>query len=297
MGKHAERIANTPGNLITSNVNDLCFPVEMEPAADHGFSSISSTQFLIVALINGAKMILNSCSDRYELIKNVDIFAAIETMLKNFGVEFEATYTMLEYSAFEAVYVMPKVFIDLPGGDRVYARFTVSHSYNSLVKYRLLFGFFRIVCTNGLVIPVKSMEMINVMIQGKHTEKILKSISTLIESLNTFFGNSEQWTERYAIMYDRKIEKWEDRIVAVLEATGINKGAKDANLNAITNVMQMELNGGRIDKNKNRPSDWLVYNAINEGYVFNNSLNNLRPHMRTEKDMEVINFIYYNPIN
>jgi hypothetical protein len=294
MGKVAERLALNPGNLITTDVNQICFGVEMEPAEKHGFKSISSTEFLIVAMIDNVKTILNACSDRYELVKNVDIFLAIENMLKKFGVEFTVVYRMLDYSVFEAEYFLPNISITLPGGDKVHAMFRVSHSYNGQVKYKILFGFYRMVCSNGVVIPVKGAEMHNVCIQGKHTEKILSSVSTLIESLNRFFSKSADWTYRYAEMNDRKIEKWEDRIVAVLEATGINRGAKDGNFNAIVEKMNLELSGNRIPDNKNRPSDWLVYNAVNEGYIYS-PLNNLRPHMRTELDSDVINWLYYNP--
>jgi hypothetical protein len=295
MGKVAERLAKNPGNLITTDVSQICFPVEMEPAEKHGFNFISSTQYLIIATIAGSKTILNACSDRYELVKNTDIFLAIENMLKKFNIEFSVIYQMIDYSVFEAVYTLPNVFITLPGGDKVHAMFKVSHSYNGLVKYRLLFGFYRLVCSNGLVIPVQGAEMHNICIVGKHTEKILTSIESLIKTLKRFFSQKKSWTERYLTLYDRKIEKWEDRIVAVMDATSIKMGAKDVNFNNIVEKMQLEMSGTRIDLNKNRPSDWLVYNAINEGYVYNNSVNNIKPHMRAELDMAVVNWIYYNP--
>ena len=160
------------GGLVTSNVADICFPVAKVPMSELGYGSISSTEYAIVADIQGKQTFLNTCSDRYHLFPNNNIFGAVELKLHAAGIDFQVEYTMHDYSTFHAVYTLDNVFVLLPNGDKVYLKFEITHSYNGLVQYVMVLGYFRMVCSNGLVIPLEGHESDAVYIKGKHTEKI-----------------------------------------------------------------------------------------------------------------------------
>jgi len=285
------------GGLVTSNVADICFPVSKTPLSELGFSSISSTEFGIVADIAGKQTILNTCSDRYELIPNNEIFGTIELMLHSANIDFSVEYQMHDYSVFKASYILDNVFVLLPNGDKVYLKFEVTHSYNGLAQYVIVLGYYRMICSNGLVIPLEGHEGDNFYIKGKHTEKIMETIQGLLQTLERFIDSKDSIADRYRIMADRPVIKWQERIIDVMKATGINEGKKNVNVLAIHDKMFMELNdrigtGKKVDAN-----DWLIYNAINEGYVYNDQINSIKPHLRIEKDAKVIQWLYNNPIS
>ena len=283
------------GGLITSNVNDICFPVEKTPITDLGFGSISSTEFAIVGEIDGRKTILNTCSERYELVPNESIFLVVENMLTSNGIKFNPEYSMHDYSVFKATYKLNDCFVEMPNNDRIYLKFEVTHSYNGLAQYQIILGYWRLVCSNGLVVPLEGHDEGNLYIKGKHTVKILESIENLIEKLTVFMDNSENFADRYRTMSDRSISKWEDRIDEVMKATSIHAGKKDVNKLAIHAKMQVELNDRIGTGNKVHANDWLIYNAINEGYVYNDEVNSIKPHLRIEKDAKVIQWMYDHP--
>jgi sorbitol-specific phosphotransferase system component IIBC len=47
----------------------------------------------------------------------------------------------------------------------------------------MTFGYFRLICENGLVVPVEGKEAENIHIIGKHTAKILESLEQLMEKV------------------------------------------------------------------------------------------------------------------
>lgn len=284
------------GGLVTNNVQDICFPVEKMPLSDLGFGSISSTEYAIVAEIAGQQTFLNTCSDRYKLRPNEEIFLPVELKLHAAGIEFEVEYQMYESSTFHATYKLKNVFVTLPNGDKVYLKFEITHSYNGLVQYTMILGYFRMVCANGLVIPLEGHEATNMFIKGKHTDKFLENADLLLNSLTNFIDRKDDFADRYRLMAERPAIIWKDRLIQVMEATKIHVGKKDINLNAIENVMQMELNDRIGNGKKVEANDWLIYNAINEGYIYNDNVNAIKPHLRIEKDAKVIQWIYNNPM-
>lgn len=281
------------GGLVTTNVNDICFEVEKTPLSDLGFGSISSTEYGIVANIQGQKTILNTCSDRYELISNDQIFLVIENLLNASDISFNATYEMHDYSVFKAQYNLNDCYVTLPNNDKMYLKFEVTHSYNGLAQYSIILGYFRLVCSNGLVVPLEDA----LYIKGKHTNKILESVENLITHLESFMDKKDKYAERFEIMADRPVKNWHERIEAVMNATSIHAGKKDVNKLAIHAKMEIELNDRIGTGNKVYANDWLIYNAINEGYIYNDSVNSIKPHLRIEKDAKLVQWIYEHPAN
>jgi len=289
------------GNLVTRD--EVLFDVSMEPLKDHGYRSIGTTEFGIFANMDdgGEPYLLNTCSNRYELVPNSSIFPVIEAMLRANGFDFEANYYMDDYTVFTVEYIIKGMGIDAGNGDTIDPVFRIRHSYNGFVQYEMTFGFYRLVCTNGLVVPLAGQEAKNYRIKGKHTKKILQSIENLLTHLSKVMDDQPKFEKTVHTMSDRVVEKWEDRVLEVMNATGIKMGRvvnvhtgdnDNRNLLAINAVMNVELNDRQLH---GEASDWLVYNAINEGYVYNNDLNTMKPHIREDFDQKVMSYILENP--
>jgi len=168
---------------------------------------------------------LNYCSPRYELVPNADIFPVVRQLLISHGIEFTESYSHIDYARFYASYIITdKRYAHKINGstsDLVYPMLKVQHSYNGQTKYNIVFGYYRVICTNGLVIPVEEMKHYNLSMVGKHTESIKRSLQKLNHALTYFVDNAAQITfaitAKYETLVGNVVEKWEDRVLEVLE--------------------------------------------------------------------------------
>jgi len=234
-------------------LDDLLFPVKKLPTESLGLQSISSTAFAIVGTFKGRRTLLNACSDVYELVPNSEIFPVIEKKLKKAGIKFTAKYRMNEYTRFEVDYILWVDPVVLPNGDKIYPVLKVKHSYNGLLKYKLTFGYYRVICSNGLVVPVEGKE--NFTVTGKHTAKILSSLEHLEEQLNNFLSRQEEYAKNFRVMGDNWIENWNDRLLDVIIVSGVGKRGYEQ----ITEKIKDE--SGKLYKGE--VNDWLLYNGVN----------------------------------
>lgn len=270
----------------TSDVNDLLFPVKMVDTSEiFGMAANSDYQKAVIATIDGQDKILNVCSERYELVPNTEIFGMIEADLLSKGVNFTPYYSMRNHAVFTAKYVIEdeKFFIG-NGKDVIKPMISVNHSYNGLVQYFLNCGYYRMICSNGLVIPAKGYEDRNLSVKGKHTKLINNSVEKLFNVLDDFFGTgnlSDIFVERYGKLYDTKIENVSERVEAVMNAVGIKKGLEDVLATIRTEMAKL---------GETKANDWLVYNGINE-LIFDNSKNVKTDIVRQELDKKVLNLV------
>jgi len=274
---------------------ELLFEVQMAKISEMlGFNTIGSTEFGIFGKIDGIgkPFLLNTCSDVYELVPNSEIFPVIEKMLRKAGIEFTVEYRMLDYSRFYADYTLKTGGITIGNRkDKIYPVLRIEHSYNGLVKYKLTFGYFRMICSNGLTVPVEGTDEVNITITGKHTAKIKKSLEKLVEKIEYFTNNHDRYAKRFHEVAERWIEKWEDRVEAVIEATGVGKRG----FAQITEQIKKEaatLYGGKVN-------DWLIYNGINY-HIFNATTSEGKeyataPNLRRDADKKVWDAIYKHP--
>lgn len=249
---------------------------------------------------NGVQVVkdLNYCSPRYELVENAMIFPNIENVLKMNGIEFTAKYRHIDHVRFYADYVITdgRYKYDIKGkNDIVMPKLTVQHSYNGLTKYAINFGYFRLICTNGLVIPVKDMNMFNLSIQGKHTSSIIHSIERLNDMLTNFTTNAStiigSINQKFEQLCGVIVNKPEDRIIEVMNANGLSV-IDNNKFNTVNDIML------RINKEVNDPTmgyggvvnDWLIYNGINQ-YINDTDRTIEVPEKRMEKDSKVLEYM------
>lgn len=289
----ARRISSIPKIV---SLQELLFPVELR---DEEMDSNSEYEKRVIGLgigKNGGEMLLNQCSPRYELVPNTDIFPNIEQVLIANNIEYEVTYTHIGYVRFYADYRITdsRYSYTIQGtGDKIQPMLMVQHSYNGLVKYRIMFGYFRLVCENGLVIPVEEMKKYNLVITGKHTESIKKSFAKLNSLLTYFAAEADkivgEITAKYEKLAINKVTKLNDRIEEVLEAVNINviENNKFNTVADIASRINAETKDSRVTSHV---TDWLVYNGINQ-YLNDNDRNIVAPEKRIETDGKVLEYM------
>ena len=279
----------------TLSLNELLFPVQLIENPNQTNSEYS--KIVVGQTFDNGEMHLNYCSPRYELVPNVDIFPNIEDILRGNGISFTVTYRHINHVRFYADYVITDddYAYRVKGGDLIRPKLTVQHSYNGLTKYAINFGYFRLICSNGLVIPLEEMDMFNLSIVGKHTKVITRSLAMLNQMLVSFANNAPEITgaitRKFEVMGDRVVTDVSDRILEVVSASGII-AVENSKFNTVEDIL------ARITKEANDTAlpyngvvnDWLIYNGINQ-YINDDTLNKAIPEKRRETDQKVMQYI------
>lgn len=246
-------------------------------------------------IVELVEMDLNYCSDIYALIKNEEIFPKIEQVLFNNAIDFTVEYSHINNVCFYADFTITdtRFGYTMKGtNDVIKPMIRVQHSYNGLTKYKIIFGYFRLVCSNGMTIAVQEMNEFNLSIEGKHTDSVIRSFAKLDSILKHFAANAQTITMAITARYEQLGGSWveniEDRITEVLGHAKINivENNKFNTMNDIVNRIMAEANLPNLGYN-GRVNDFLIYNGIN-AYLNDDSLNIAPPETRREKDSKVL---------
>lgn len=267
-----------------SNLSKILFPVEKVKTTDllPSYNTISEYSHMVIGNINGQKTVLNACSDRYELVDNSSIFPVLTSLLLNANIDFSTHANInAEKTQFTVDFRIKNNPIKMDNNDLIFPQITVTHSYDGKLQYAVLFGYFRMICSNGMVIPYKGTEHLNLHIKGKHTTSILMSFDTLIEKVNTFINRKEELLNPYVNLQANKVVNVQSRINDVFEKTGI-KNPADKAMNHILQRIDFEKN----DLGLTQVNDWLIYNGFNH-YINNTNKKNFE--VRTQLDQKVLN--------
>lgn len=283
--------------IETCSLRDIIFPVELR---NNPRKTNSEHSRVVTGIINGEEVDLNYCSPRYVLIPNEMIFPKIEDVLNANSIIFSSTYKHINNVRFYADYNIndPRYSYHINDtNDIIQPMLRIQHSYNGLTKYKIIFGYFRLICSNGLSIEVETMKKYNLIIVGKHTEQILKSINELNIMLQNFEKNANQITsdivEKYELLGGRVITNVEDRITEVLKAVNIRivSNNKFNTINDIVSRITKEATNPTLGYNGNI-NDWLIYNGINQ-YLYSDRTV-IAPEIRMEVDNKVLEYMLKN---
>lgn len=270
----------------TSNFNDLMFPVRMEEWTETECNP--DQQFSVFVNPRGFDIKVCTCSDVYELVQNQDVFGVARQILLDSGIVFSESYEIINDARFYGTFIIEGHDFELQDGDVIKPIFKLNHSYNGQTKYSMSFGYFRMICSNGLVIPLDEKSEYNLNLKGKHTKKINKSLESLFEKITYFVENTDVYAENFKMLANRIVFDVSGRIEEILKATGIasidNKVFNT--LNWILNVIEFEadqLSLGIV-------TDWLIYNGINR-YLYSENRNGEVPETKQNLDASVLNYI------
>lgn len=282
------------GNTICT-LNDLCFPVELINNPNKTNREYSK---IVTGIIDGEEFDLNYCSPIYELVPNEMIFPKVEEILNRHNIAFSVVYSHTNNARFYGNYTIEdsRFSYKMKGtNDEIKFIWNFQHSYNGLTKYKGIAGFFRLVCSNGLVVPVEEMNEYNLVVQGKHTSSILKSLDQFSQILTDVTNNLEtvktSIVKKYEILGGTWVKKPEDRLKEVLQANkiAIIENAKFNTLNDIMNNVMSEANNVGLGYN-GKVNDWLIYNSINQ-YIHDDDRNIAAPEKRRETDSKVLEYM------
>lgn len=331
-------MAKTKTGTTNCNLTDLCFPVELRdnprntnrenskvvtgivprivPYFSEERMAIMKQNFTdeeILVKINSnpaTKLIhqetdLNYCSPVYELVPNEMIFPKVEEILNQHGIAFNADYSHTQNTRFYGNFTIedPRFGYKMAGtNDVIKFIWNFQHSYNGLTKYKGIAGFYRLVCTNGLTIPIQEMKEYNLVVEGKHTSSILKSLEQfsqiLLDVTNNLGEVKTSIVNKYEVLGKRWmdanggnwVEKTNDRIIEVLNANkiAIIDNSNFDTLKSITNAIMSEAQNDGLGYN-GRVNDWLIYNGINQ-YIYDERTI-ATPEKRRETDSKVLEFM------
>lgn len=286
--------ATKKGTTICT-LDELCFPVEL---IDNPNKTNREYSKIVTGIVDGEEIDLNYCSPRYELVPNETIFPKVEEIFNQNGIAFSADYSHTENARFYGNYRIedPRFSHKMKGTtDMIKFIWNFQHSYNGLTKYKGIAGFYRVICENGLVVPIAEMKEYNLILEGKHTASIIRSLEEFSQILVNVTNNlgvvKTAITDKYEKLGGVWIKKPEDRVREVLTATklGIIENSNFNTVNDILNRIDKETRDASLGYN-GRVNNWLIYNGINQ-YINDDSLNIAAPEKRREKDSKVLEYM------
>lgn len=282
------------GNTMCS-LQDLIFPVELR---DNERKTNREYSKVVTGVINGEEIDLNYCSPVYELVPNSEIFPKVEEIFNNHNIAFSVNYSHTNNARFYGNYTIEdsRFAYKMKGtNDVIKFVFNFQHSYNGLTKYTGVAGFFRLICSNGLTVPVEEMKQFNLKLEGKHTSSILHSLMEFDKLLNNVVNNlgvvKTAITDKYEMLGGRMVVDVEDRIKEVLKAGSIIavENSKFNTVKDILNRISVEANDTNLGYN-GKVNDWLIFNGVNQ-YIYDDSRNIAAPEKRRETDSKVLEYM------
>lgn len=282
------------GQTICS-LDDMTFPVELR---DNPRNTNREYSKVVTGIIDNEEFDLNYCSPRYELVPNANIFPKVEEIFRDNGIAFSVQYSHTNHARFYGNYIIEdqRFAYNMDGkNDVIKFVWNFEHSYNGLTKYKGLAGFYRLVCSNGLVVPVQEMQDYNLAVQGKHTSAILHSLeefSGILVRITDNLGEVKTAiVQKYELLGGREVTKVEDRITEVMKATktGIIENRNFNTIQNIRNRVLSEANQAGLGYN-GKVNDWLIYNGINQ-YINDDKLNIASPEKRRATDSKVLEYM------
>jgi len=288
-------MAKTKKGTTICTLDDLVFPVEL---IDNPNKTNREYSKIVTGIVEGEEMDLNYCSPIYELVPNEMIFPKVEEIFNQHGIAFSVQYSHTQNARFYGNYIIEdqRFGYKMQGtNDVIKFIWNFQHSYNGLTKYKGVAGFYRMICTNGLVVPVQEMKEYNLVLEGKHTASILRSLDEFSQILVNVTNNlgvvKTAIVQKYESLGGRWVAKPEDRVKEVLQASkiAIIENAKFNTVNDIMNTVMSEANQTGLGYN-GRVNDWLIYNGINQ-YVNNDDRNIAAPEKRRETDSKVLEYM------
>lgn len=288
-------MAKTKRGTTICTLNDLVFPVAL---IDNPNKTNREYSKIVTGIVDGEEMDLNYCSPIYELVPNEMIFPKVEEIFNQHGIAFSVQYSHTQNARFYGNYIIedPRFGYKMQGtNDVIKFIWNFQHSYNGLTKYKGIAGFYRLVCSNGLVVPVAEMKEYNLVLEGKHTSSILRSLEEFSQILVNVTNNlgtvKTAIVQKYESLGGRWVAKPQDRLKEVLAASkiAIIDNAKFNTLNDITNRIMSEANKTGLGYN-GRVNDWLIYNGINQ-YINDDDRNIAAPEKRRETDSKVLEYM------
>jgi len=242
------------------------------------------------AIIDENNNLLNFCSSRYNLVKNSVVFKPIEDYLKKINVEYIRKIKVINKSKFYVDYII-KQRKETESVKGILPKISVWNSYDGGSIMRYEFGFYRLVCSNGLSVPTKDFNIKH--FKHSKVDSIVKAdiINSLLEIKN-FIDESCDIVKNFEELSKIKVTK--RKISSIGEKIGFSKkiiqsAEERYDLEANSGLEYINEYGEVVKHNGSDKNLFLAYNALNFG-IYNTNLKELL-EKKLDKDKKLMKFI------
>lgn len=239
--------------------------------------------------------ILSFCSSSYNLRENKTLYQPLEQLMKDEKIPFDRKVNIIDGTKFYVDYIVRDRVKSLTVND-ILPKFSIWNSYDGTLKTVIKFGFYRVVCSNGLTRPHGK----QVNIAKKHRKSVMAedgldlsfaSNTLILDSVKEFLLNVKQDMEVYEQM--NKVAADVNKILQVAEKMKFSKNLIETaverfNIETSTNKSLTYINeNGELVTHEGSPATlYTVYNALNYS-IYNNNLKEL-PEAKLKRDALVL---------
>ncbi len=274
---------------MDKHLNQLFMPVEKVPVKDilpDYEPPKGKDHAIIVYSDDGKKRIANLCSDGYGLISNKELILPLMETLDSHKFEYTTQVRNFDDRKFFVDFIFGKEGIDFGYGkkpDKIVPKITWRNSYDLSLKYGLMAGIWRMVCSNGMMAPDQESFK---SIKKLHTVNFAEiSLTETVDLIHEFLRDSKMIMEPFQALRDRRIlqDELEEFLEEIIDYTGFPKKQKEM-------VLQRIIEEKAIT---NTLDGWIVYNGFNYQLNHNEEIN-LAPQKLHKMDMELVEAIAYS---
>lgn len=247
------------------------------------------------AIMDKKGNILSFCSNSYNLRSNSTLFKPLEELMTENKIPFDRKIKIVDGTKFYVDYILRERVKSRTVND-ILPKFSIWNSYDGTVKTTMKFGFYRVVCSNGLVRPHGT----QVNIAKKHRKALgeedgidisLTKESEILTSVKGFLMDTKKDMEVYEQM--NKVKADVQRILKIADKLKFSKKLLDTSverfeLETSTNKSLTYVNeNGEIVTHEGSPATlYTVYNAIN--YAIYNCNPKELPQAKLKRDELVL---------
>jgi len=187
---------------------------------------------------------------------------------------------MNRWARFFIDFVLKDKAVIMSPKDTVFPRIQLINSYDGSIRYHFMAGYYRLICSNGLMVP----EGFTKEISSMHTPKLGEetSFEKVMQMASEFLAETVEITEVYKELQDQLMTDWMMRIEEVVQETSFPVSLEED----VVERMEEEL---ALAEGAN-PNDWLVYNAFNYQLNHNEELK-AKQGKKDKVDQEVLEYL------
>jgi len=239
------------------------------------------------AIVDAAGNILNFCSDIYFPKLNVEIFPHVEAGLKAAGLTYKKKINIIGNAKFYVDYIIMERMKTLSVND-VFPKLSIWNSYDGCCKFRKEFGFYKLLCSNGLSRPTEKVSSVSF----KHTKNNEHKIDDIIKITKEFIKDSRNDIQVFERMNRRDAS--EKVITKIASKLSIGKHIAEAAVNRFKleteeKIQYLNEHNEAVTSNGIPKTMFAVYNALN--WATANCNPRELPEKKLEKDRQILETI------
>lgn len=255
----------------TKHVTGKSLPFKFNKNLDH---------WIIAETVEGDELVVNACSKNYGLLSNEDLMDPLIKALEKENYNVEAHVFKTDYTKFYTDFVIKDKSIPIKK-DMIFPRIRMNNSYDGSVKYQFSFGFYRLVCENGMTAPVKGLQSRSIKL--RHTPlNTAGAIDKTMAAIKIFLDQAPEIAKGYDELTKRSLS-WEKAMELIEEVIDNTKFPKKQHEAALARLKYEH------EQLKLPINDYLVYNALN--YALYKNPTQMKIHKRDKVDAQVLKFI------